>query len=233
MLILKFDQYLVYVTLLFLNTRKISPHQMNLKSTLFDTLRDALFGRAATTPPPLNNSQRQFLAGRHYNAAGQLLSPNAVVNELPLIGDIIMFAGNFAPGNYFFCNGQLLSTTDYDALFSLIGTTYGGDGQTTFALPDLRSRIPIHIGSDYTLGQSGGTETTALTAANIPTVAQSTPQAKVRSVGTATIGVTDGGVGTATTTLSSNGTTTAANNMPPFTCINFCIAYAGAYPSQS
>ena len=231
--ILKFDLCLVYVTLLFLNIRKISLHKMNLKSTLFNTLRDALFGRADATPPPLNNSQKQFLAGRHDNATGQLLSPNATVNSEPFVGDIMLFAGNFPPQSHFFCHGQVLAIAQYSSLFALLGTTYGGNGQTTFALPDLRSRIPIHVGNGYVLGQNGGAATTTLTAANIPTVAQSTVQAKVRSVGTAVVGVTDGGLGMATTTLNSNGTATAVNNLPPFTCINFCIAYQGIFPSET
>ncbi|SIT12251.1 phage tail protein [Belliella pelovolcani] len=91
----------------------------------------------------------------------------------PFIGQIMMFAGNFAPRGWAFCEGQLLPISSYSALFSILGTTYGGDGRTTFALPDLRGRGPIHFGagpglSPVSIGQSGGTEQVTLSTANIP-----------------------------------------------------------------
>src|SRR3954463_4050754 len=91
----------------------------------------------------------------------------------PYVGVIRIFAGNFAPVNWAFCNGQLLAISENDALFALIGTTYGGDGQSTFGLPDLRSRVPIHQGqgpglSNYVIGQNGGVETVTLTVQQIP-----------------------------------------------------------------
>src|SRR6266545_636382 len=91
----------------------------------------------------------------------------------PFIGEIRMFGGNFAPLGWAFCNGQLLAISQYDALFALIGTTYGGDGQTTFALPNLQGRIPIHMGtggglSPRTIGESSGTETVTLTVDQLP-----------------------------------------------------------------
>jgi microcystin-dependent protein len=86
----------------------------------------------------------------------------------PFIGEIRMFGGNFAPVGWATCDGQLLPIAQYTALFSLIGTIYGGDGQTTFALPDLRGRLPMHIGTGLSIGQAGGSETVALTAANLP-----------------------------------------------------------------
>src|SRR5947209_10096674 len=79
-----------------------------------------------------------------------------------------MFAGNFAPAGWMFCEGQLLPISEYETLFQLIGTTYGGDGQSTFALPDLRGRIPIHQGSGFTLAETGGVETVTLTVNQIP-----------------------------------------------------------------
>jgi microcystin-dependent protein len=92
---------------------------------------------------------------------------------MPYIGEVRMFGGNFAPLGWAFCNGQLLSIAEYDTLFSLIGTNYGGDGQTTFALPDLRGRVPINPGQgpglpNYVLAQIGGTETNTLISNNIP-----------------------------------------------------------------
>src|SRR5579859_6106969 len=86
----------------------------------------------------------------------------------PFIGEIRMFAGNFAPVGWAFCNGALMDIAQNDALFNLIGTTYGGDGQTTFALPDLQSRIPVHVGPGFALGQTGGVETVTLTTNQIP-----------------------------------------------------------------
>src|SRR5512141_776356 len=85
----------------------------------------------------------------------------------PYVGEIRMFAGNFAPAGWMFCDGQLLPISGNDTLFNLIGTTYGGDGQTTFALPDLRGRVPIHQGTSI-LAQTGGTETVTLTTGQIP-----------------------------------------------------------------
>ncbi|WP_411345857.1 phage tail protein [Paenibacillus sp. WLX1005] len=87
-------------------------------------------------------------------------------------GEIRMFAGTYAPENWAFCNGQLLNIAGNEALFSLIGTTYGGDGRTTFGLPDLRGRVPLHIGTyagnTYTLGQKSGTETVTLQTGELP-----------------------------------------------------------------
>src|SRR5690242_21043268 len=92
----------------------------------------------------------------------------------PYVGEIRMFAGNFAPAGWAFCEGQLLPISENQTLFQLIGTTYGGDGQSTFALPDLRGRVPIHQGTDsangtsFAIGETGGVETVTLTTAQIP-----------------------------------------------------------------
>src|SRR5436309_10715243 len=86
----------------------------------------------------------------------------------PYIGEIRMFAGNFAPAGWMFCEGQLLPISENETLFQLIGTTYGGDGQSTFGLPDLRGRIPIHQGNGFTLAETGGAETVTLTVSQIP-----------------------------------------------------------------
>src|SRR5262247_1818304 len=86
----------------------------------------------------------------------------------PYVGEIRMFAGNFAPSGWMFCEGQLLPISENETLFNLIGTTYGGDGQSTFALPDLRGRIPIHFGSGFILAETGGVETVTLTTSQIP-----------------------------------------------------------------
>ena len=86
----------------------------------------------------------------------------------PYVGEIRMFAGNFAPAGWMFCEGQLLPISEYETLFNLIGTTYGGDGQSTFALPDLRGRIPIHQGNGFILAETGGAEEITLTVNQIP-----------------------------------------------------------------
>src|SRR6187397_2000728 len=86
----------------------------------------------------------------------------------PYVGEIRMFAGNFAPAGWMFCEGQLLPISENETLFQLIGTTYGGDGQSTFALPDLRGRVPIHQGANFTLAETGGAETITLTVQQIP-----------------------------------------------------------------
>src|ERR1700746_795558 len=86
----------------------------------------------------------------------------------PYVVEIRMFAGNFAPAGWMFCEGQLLPISEYETLFNLIGTTYGGDGQSTFALPDLRGRVPIHMGNGFTLAETGGVETVTLTISQIP-----------------------------------------------------------------
>src|SRR5712692_837519 len=86
----------------------------------------------------------------------------------PYIGEIRIFAGNFAPAGWMFCSGQLLPISDYETLFQLIGTTYGGDGQSTFALPNLQSRVPVHQGGSFVLAGTGGVESVTLTANQIP-----------------------------------------------------------------
>src|ERR1044071_5917492 len=86
----------------------------------------------------------------------------------PYVGEIRMFAGNFAPAGWMFCEGQLLPISEYETLFNLIGTTYGGDGQSTFALPDTRGRVPLHFGNGFTLAETGGVETVTLTVSQIP-----------------------------------------------------------------
>jgi microcystin-dependent protein len=86
----------------------------------------------------------------------------------PYVGEIRMFGGNFAPAGWMFCEGQLLPISEFETLFNLIGTTYGGDGQSTFQLPDLRGRLPVHQGNGFTLAETGGVETVTLTTSQIP-----------------------------------------------------------------
>lgn len=164
----------------------------------------------------------------------------------PYIGEIRMFGGNFAPAGWMFCEGQLLPISENDALFQLIGTTYGGDGQSTFALPDLRGRLPLHQGSGFTLAQSGGVEEVTLTInqmashshpftastsggtgsnpqGNVP--AQS-PQIKPYIEDTSNVNMNASIIGL-------TGGTQPHTNLQPYLCINFIISLFGIFPSQT
>ena len=160
-----------------------------------------------------------------------------------MYGDILLFAGNFIPAGYLACDGSLLSIATNDTLFSLIGTTYGGNGTTNFAVPDLRGRAPIHVGSGFSLGQFGGTETETLTTNQIPSHSHSL-QASTDPGSSAAPGSNypaanlEGvpqfsGVSNATmsgSVLASDGGSTSHNNMPPFLALTYCIGNAGTFP---
>jgi microcystin-dependent protein len=166
----------------------------------------------------------------------------------PYIGEIRMAGFNFAPVDWALCNGQLLPISDYDALFNLIGTTYGGDGQTTFALPNLQSRIPFHAGSkagnDLILGQLSGTETVTLTTSQLPAhthilAASSASGTRPSPAGgvwaASTLGEFSMGASAHTmdpSTVVAMGGGQPHDNMPPFLVINFIIALFGIFPSQ-
>ncbi|MBS1512094.1 MAG: phage tail protein [Bacteroidetes bacterium] len=172
--------------------------------------------------------------------------------QTPFIGTIIMFGGNFAPVDWAFCNGALLPISQYDALYSLIGTTYGGDGVNTFALPDLRSRIPVSQGqgpglSNYTLGQRAGTESVTLLASNLPahshtvnsnsaaatttdpTNAFLATQAQLQEYnpGNTANAVMNGGA------ISNSPGGQPHYNIMPSLAVNYIIALNGIYPTQN
>ncbi len=170
----------------------------------------------------------------------------------PFVGEIRMFAGNFAPRGWAFCDGQLLAVSQNDALFSLYGTIYGGDGRTTFGLPDLRGRIPIHQGqgpglSPRRLGSKAGEEKVTLTVnqlashshdfnANKEVAIGSAPQGKMVADGTAT-GLTlyatvNQDANFAPTAISNTGGTQPHTNLMPTLCIHFILALVGIYPSR-
>lgn len=168
----------------------------------------------------------------------------------PFIAEIRIFAGNFAPRGWAFCNGQLLPIAQNTALFSLIGTTYGGDGRTTTALPDLQGRAAMHPGrgpglTDRRLGQKGGVEMVTLSEAQMPShthamMANPNPgeapgpgsgNALARSVGGAVYGPANNLVSLAP--LPSAGGGQAHDNVQPYLAINFIIALVGLYPSRS
>jgi microcystin-dependent protein len=170
----------------------------------------------------------------------------------PFVGEIRMFAGNFAPRGWALCDGQLLAISQNDALFSLLGTIYGGDGRTTFGLPDLRGRIPVHTGSGPGLsprqiGAKAGTETETLTIAQLPAhshaaKAQATPgdsgNPKNRhwaatSNTPAAYSNDPANSDMAAAMLSPVGGNQAHSNMMPYLCVNFIIALFGVYPSRN
>jgi microcystin-dependent protein len=171
----------------------------------------------------------------------------------PYIGEIRMFAGNFAPVGWAFCNGAIIPIDQNDALFNLIGTTYGGDGQTTFALPNLQSRVPVHVGPGFALGQSGGAETVTLTTSQIPGHSHqvlTTGAAGTANIPSNTLFVADEGPTGVTTpfayqppggtqqaispsTISATGGSQPHDNMIPFLVINFIISLFGIFPSQT
>lgn len=168
----------------------------------------------------------------------------------PYVGEIRMFGGNFAPAGWAFCNGQILPISENDTLFNLIGTTYGGDGQSTFALPDLRSRVPLHQGDGFTLAESGGAEEVPLTQQQIPahshgiiaaagTGTSSSAQGNVWATGADApyAPVPDPQAATlvplAAQSLGTSGGSRPHPNMPPYVAVSFIISLYGIYPSQT
>jgi microcystin-dependent protein len=164
----------------------------------------------------------------------------------PYVGEIRMFAGNFAPAGWMFCEGQLLPISENETLFQLLGTTYGGDGQSTFALPDLRGRIPLHQGNGFTLAETGGVETVTLTVSQIP--AHSHPLLASNAIATQQ-NVTGNLLAEASLynpyininptspmapqSVSSTGGSQPHNNFQPYLCIDFIISLFGLFPSQT
>jgi microcystin-dependent protein len=168
----------------------------------------------------------------------------------PYVGEIRLFAGNFAPQGWAFCDGQLLSIATNEVLFDLIGTTYGGDGQTTFALPDLRGRVPVHLGSNnqsnYLPGQSGGTESVTLTANQMPAhghaMYASTSPASAAHGPSEVLGSSTAmnlyGTGVPNMAMDPNALTPVGGNqphenMPPFVALSYIISMFGIFPSQN
>lgn len=165
----------------------------------------------------------------------------------PYIGEIRLFAGTFEPDGWMFCSGQLLLIENYDLLFNLIGTLYGGDGETTFALPDLRSRVPVHQGKDYEPAQMGGMEQVTLNSKQVP--AHSHPFQASTSLGSAAspsgnvLAQTGGGIqvyyeGPATEPLSPQAALAVGDNQPhtnlqPYLAVNFIISLSGLFPSPT
>lgn len=162
----------------------------------------------------------------------------------PFLGEIKLVSFNFPPRGWAFCNGATLPINTNQALFSLLGTTYGGNGQTTFALPDLRGRVPIHEGSGFTLGQVGGEQAHTLTVNELPThthvlnaTSNNGTQTQANSVlakGGANIYGPPANLAPMSSSVATNtGGSQAHLNMQPYLALNFCIALQGAFPSQN
>jgi microcystin-dependent protein len=168
----------------------------------------------------------------------------------PYVGEIRMFAGNFAPVGWAFCNGATLAISENDVLFTLIGTTYGGDGQNTFNLPDLQSRVPVHMGtgggSSYIIGQAAGVEQVTLTTSQIPAhshvpLANASPGSQpspANGVWAAQATLVPYSNNAPSVTMGANATLPTGgsqphDNMVPFLVINFIISLFGIFPSQT
>lgn len=164
----------------------------------------------------------------------------------PYVGEIRMFAGNFAPAGWMFCEGQLLPISENETLFQLIGTTYGGDGESTFALPDLRGRIPIHQGNGFILAETGGAEEITLTVNQIanhshPMLASTGPattlNANLNVLGTPAA-ATPFFAGTPNLALAPQSVSPVGGSQPhtnfqPYLCVNFIISLFGIFPSPT
>ena len=171
----------------------------------------------------------------------------------PFVGEVRMFAGNFAPRGWAFCDGQLLAVSQNDALFSLLGTIYGGDGRTTFGLPDMRGRLAMHAGhgpglSERRLGAKSGSETETLTVNQIPNHSHGLTAANAAGTSSTPIGslardtagsnLYIGALSSTNTTLHPNGVNNTGGsrshtNMMPYLCIHYIIALVGIYPSRN
>lgn len=163
----------------------------------------------------------------------------------PYVGEIRMFAGNFAPLGWKFCDGQLLPIAENETLFQLIGTTYGGDGQSTFGLPDLRGRITLHQGGGFILAETGGVETVTLTTAQIPAHSHPMLGTSSNASGTSAVGAVPAtipifgvrayGTDAPKSTLSPQSVSPVGNSQPhenrqPFLCVNYIISLFGIFP---
>ncbi len=164
------------------------------------------------------------------------------------IGEIRMFGGNFAPQGWNFCDGSLQSISENETLFNVLGTTYGGDGVTTFGLPDLRGRIPIHLGTDangisYILGQFAGTENVTLISQQMPqhshpplgssTGGSASPSGNTYGSGETLYSSAAPSVALSSSTVANAGSSQPHSNLMPYLCLNFIIALYGIYPSAS
>ncbi|HYZ77112.1 MAG TPA: tail fiber protein [Gaiellaceae bacterium] len=166
----------------------------------------------------------------------------------PYVGEIRIFAGNFAPAGWMLCEGQLLPISENETLFQLIGTTYGGDGESTFALPDLRGRIPLHQGNGFIMAETGGVETVTLTTQQLPihnhtllgtgNLATGNPPANNAYASSTGATIFPYGTDQPTTTLHPSSIGPAGGSQPhdnfePYLCMNYIISLFGIFPSPT
>ena len=163
----------------------------------------------------------------------------------PYVGEIRMFGGNFAPAGWLFCSGQTLPIAENETLFQLIGTTYGGDGQSTFQLPDLRGRLPVHQGNGFGLGQNGGVEEVTLTPNQLPnhshpmTASSDPAAARAPSGGYLSRAPAEAYAARftpqalASASVSPVGGSLPHDNTQPFLCVSFIISLFGIFPSPT
>jgi microcystin-dependent protein len=163
----------------------------------------------------------------------------------PYVGELRMFAGNFAPAGWMFCEGQLLPISENETLFQLIGTTYGGDGESTFGLPDLRGRIPVHQGNGFILAETGGAEEVTLTVQQIP--AHSHPWLASEAAATALTPLNNTPAeaskrfyvapstvsAMAPQAMAATGGSQPHTNFQPYLCVDFIISLFGIFPSPT
>jgi microcystin-dependent protein len=164
----------------------------------------------------------------------------------PFVGEIRIFAGNFAPAGWMFCEGQLLPIAENETLFQLIGTTYGGDGESTFGLPDLRGRLPLHQGNGFILAEAGGVEQVTLTSQQMPVHAH--PLLATTAAGTAASPQNSllaasgssnvyrpgpGAVALSNQTVGPTGGSQPHTNVQPYLCLDFIISLFGIFPSPT
>jgi microcystin-dependent protein len=205
---------------------------MNILSAFLNMLRTPTSPTTYTCP----HTGRTYHYGKCYDAAGNMLEETLGVS--PFIGEIMLFAGNFVPLGFLVCDGSLLPIQQNQAFFALLGTDYGGNGITTFGLPDLRGRVPISFGAssgltNHTVGEKSGSQAVTVAAANLPTTTRvSTTLIKNRAAGTVASGFETGRVdGTKTVTVTGLGQ--SHDNMPPYLALQYCIANQGIFPSRN
>jgi len=189
----------------------------------------------------------QVVKGNSVSTTG----PKQIADTTPYLGEILLFAGNFAPTGWALCDGSLLTISQNQALFSILGTTYGGDGRTNFALPDLRGRVPVGAGqgaglSNYVEGQMAGEENHTLVATEMPqhthaanvdtgNGTSATPSNNVPAVNNEGIqhygGIVNGTMNPAA--IGTSGGSQPHNNLQPYLALNYIIALQGVFPSRS